>query len=108
MKNTQRRNVRNGTPEPNRPPRRDRRVQKTKTSLHEALITLAREKPYQSIAVKDVIGRANVGRSTLYMHFDGKDDLLESGILEMVHLVATPASRGGVDDILAFSLPTFE
>jgi AcrR family transcriptional regulator len=57
-------------------------VQRTKSSLHNALIGLAREKPYPSIAVKEILDRANVGRSTFYPHFRDKDDLLESGIHE--------------------------
>jgi hypothetical protein len=41
-------------------------VRRTKASLHDALIGLAREKPYPSIAVKEILDRANVGRSTFY------------------------------------------
>jgi AcrR family transcriptional regulator len=52
--------------------------------LHDALIGLAHEKPYPSIAVKDILDRANVGRSTFYTHFRDKDDLLESGIHEIL------------------------
>src|SRR5262245_53483333 len=84
VKNTKSRPVRNGTSGPDRPATRDRRVQRTKTSLHDALIGLAIEKPYPSIAVKEILDRANVGRSTFYTHFRDKDDLLESGIHEVL------------------------
>jgi len=46
----------------------DRRIQKTRTLLREALVSLIREKNYDSIAVKEILDRANVGRSTFYMH----------------------------------------
>ena len=65
-------------------------MRRTKSSLHGALIGLAREKPYPAIAVKEILNRANVGRSTFYTHFRDKDDLLESGI----HEVLQPARNG--------------
>jgi len=54
---------------------KDRRIQKTKSLLHEALGSLIREKPYDAIVVQEILDRANVGRSTFYMHFSDKDDL---------------------------------
>jgi AcrR family transcriptional regulator len=74
--------------------------------LHDALIGLAREKPYSSIAVKEILDRANVGRSTFYTHFHDKDDLLESGILEILQSVQDQhRADSPVDGVLAFSLP---
>lgn len=54
----------------------DRRSQRTRQLLSEALIALMRERPYEKISVQDIIERANVGRSTFYAHYAGKDGLL--------------------------------
>lgn len=106
MKNTQPRDVRNRTSGRNRPETPDRRVQRTKTSLHSALMGLAREKPYPSIAVKEILDRANVGRSTFYTHFRDKDDLLEAGIHEILRSIHDQPRRGSAGErIVAFSLP---
>src|SRR5260370_17924001 len=58
---------------------RDRRVQRTKKLLHKALMSLILEKKYESITVQEILDRADVGRSTFYMHFRDKDELLFSG-----------------------------
>jgi AcrR family transcriptional regulator len=74
--------------------------------LHDALIGLARERPYPSIAVKDILDRANVGRSTFYTHFRDKDDLLETGIREILgSLQDQPRVGSPLERLLAFSLP---
>ncbi|MGH9820789.1 MAG: TetR/AcrR family transcriptional regulator [Pyrinomonadaceae bacterium] len=54
----------------------DRRVDRTVTALRTALIALIQEKHYDSITVQDIIDRANVGRSTFYVHFRDKEDVL--------------------------------
>jgi AcrR family transcriptional regulator len=106
VKNTHERPVRNGTSGHNRPETGDRRVQKTKSSLQKALIGLAREKPYPSIAVKDILDRANVGRSTFYTHFRDKDDLLESNIHDVLRSVRGVRLPGtALERVVAFSLP---
>ncbi len=90
---------------------KDRRIQKTQNLLHEALASLIREKPYDSIVVKEILDRANVGRSTFYTHFRDKDDLLVSGIHDMLRSVpATGLSTSGksYERIITFSLPIFE
>jgi AcrR family transcriptional regulator len=63
----------------------DRRVQRTRQLLRDALVSLILEKGYQKITVQDIIDRANVGRSTFYSHFRDKEDLLFSGFDELAH-----------------------
>jgi AcrR family transcriptional regulator len=58
----------------------DRRVARTRAQLHEALLALLAERDYTAITVEDICERANVGRSTFYGHYTGKDDLIRSGM----------------------------
>ena len=67
----------------------DRRVQKTLQALHQALISLILEKGYDAITVQDIIDRANVGRSTFYSHYLGKEQLLQSGLDDLRKLLVT-------------------
>jgi AcrR family transcriptional regulator len=91
---------------------RDRRVQRTQKVLRDALHALIREKSYDSIAVQEILDRANVGRSTFYTHYRDKDELLVSGIHDILDpaRVSEPASAsaGRHERILSFSLPIFE
>jgi AcrR family transcriptional regulator len=57
----------------------DRRVQRTRQLLQNALSELILDKGYEKVTVQDVIDRANVGRSTFYAHFESLDQLLLSG-----------------------------
>jgi AcrR family transcriptional regulator len=57
----------------------DRRVERTRKLLQNALSELILEKGYEKVTVQDVIDRANVGRSTFYAHFESLDQLLLSG-----------------------------
>lgn len=58
----------------------DRRIRRTEKALHDALISLALQKSYDSITIQEILNRADIGRSTFYSHFDGKDELLVSGM----------------------------
>lgn len=89
----------------------DRRVRKTQDLLHGALASLIHEKSYDAIVVKEILARANVGRSTFYTHFSDKDELLDSGIRDMLRASETTVSTrstGSADWILRFSLPILE
>jgi AcrR family transcriptional regulator len=60
--------------------RGDRRVQRTRQLLLNALLSLIQEKGFEALSVQDIIDRANVGRATFYAHFENKEDLLVSGL----------------------------
>jgi AcrR family transcriptional regulator len=62
-----------------RDPKLDRRVQRTQRELHEALISLIIERGWDHVSVQEICDRANVGRSTFYVHFADKEELLLSG-----------------------------
>lgn len=57
----------------------DRRVQRTRRTLREALVALIHERGWEGFSVQDVCDRADVGRSTFYTHFADKEELLVSG-----------------------------
>jgi len=57
----------------------DRRIQRTRQLLQNALSEVILEKGYEKVTVQNVIDRANVGRSTFYAHFESLDHLLLSG-----------------------------
>jgi AcrR family transcriptional regulator len=78
-------------------PRPDRRVEKTRKALKEALTDLILEKGYEAVTVQDVIDRADVGRSTFYAHFVDKDDLLLA-ILADVDVPGPDSSSWKPDD----------
>jgi AcrR family transcriptional regulator len=89
----------------------DRRVRKTLATLHEAIAALIREKAYDKISVGEILDRADVGRSTFYMHFRDKDDLLVSSMHDMLRNVrssAPSASANWDERVIWFSLPIFE
>ncbi len=72
-------------------PRRkpDQRSRRTCERLGSALLTLILEKPIDDLTVQDVLNRASVGRSTFYVHYRDKDDLLLSqleGFLETMSM----------------------
>lgn len=94
-----------------RPKKGDRRVARTQKRLREALHSLIHERDYDSIAVKEILDRADVGRSAFYMHFRDKDELLVSALHEILGNVPTPRPLidGSPDEsLLWFSLPVFE
>ena len=53
----------------------DRRVQRTRELLQKALIELISERSYEAITIQDIADRANVGRTTFYLHYGSKDEL---------------------------------
>lgn len=89
----------------------DRRVTRTRASLHHALISLILAKGYDPITVEEICEAANVGRSTFYLHFTSKDDLKRSGLESLRgHLdAAARAAQSEQGSLrLGFSLAMFE
>ncbi len=68
----------------------DRRVQRTRQLIRDALIELMMEKRYEKITIQDIIDRANIGRATFYNHYQDKDDLLLRGVAELSTHDAAP------------------
>src|ERR1700730_5840095 len=54
----------------------DRRVQRTRQLLEQALLELIEEQNYESITVQQITDRANMGRATFYLHYREKEQLL--------------------------------
>ncbi len=66
----------------------DRRSQRTRHLLGEALVALIREKDYNTITVSDIIERANIGRSTFYAHYRDKDALFVGELERVIEVLS--------------------
>ena len=75
--------------------------------LHEALIRLIRDRGWDEITVQDVCERADVGRSTFYVHFADKEELLVSGFAGLRKQLREQAAREKGKP-LAFTLALFQ
>lgn len=74
----------------------DRRKARTRDAIVHAFSALMFERRYDGFGVADIVDRANVGRSTFYEHFAGKDVLLREAMRPMLGVLADAAT--GRDD----------
>ena len=58
----------------------DRRVRQSRERLHQALVALILESGWDRVSVQAICARARLGRSTFYVHFADKEDLLVGGL----------------------------
>ncbi len=75
--------------------KQDRRSQRTRRLLGDALVALLAEQRYDALTVQAIIARANVGRTTFYTHFRDKDDLLLAELERVVHQLGRAAHDAG-------------
>ena len=85
----------------------DRRVQRTRRALREALIELILERGWDDVSVQHVCDRANIGRSTFYTHFADKEELLigslddlRKGLRELAQIEASGRPLGFVRGVI--------
>jgi AcrR family transcriptional regulator len=62
----------------------DRRIQRTRQALRAALFELIIERGYEKITIADITERANIGRTTFYLHYQEKEDLLKASLRALV------------------------
>jgi AcrR family transcriptional regulator len=67
----------------------DIRIRRTRERLGAAMIALIQEKTIDEVSVQEVLDRAGVGRSTFYLHYRDKDDLLLSQLEVFLEMVST-------------------
>lgn len=71
----------------------DKREQKSREAIYEALRIKLAEKPYERITVEDLLTVSKVSRSTFYAHFSSKDDVLDSVIDAIFEHVFAPTQH---------------
>lgn len=54
----------------------DARIKRSRQLMQEALVSLIEEKGYEELTVRDITERAALNRSTFYLHYRDKEDLL--------------------------------
>jgi AcrR family transcriptional regulator len=54
----------------------DRRIARTQRLLGEALLELIQEQSFDSITIRDITERADIGYATFFRHYDSKEELL--------------------------------
>jgi AcrR family transcriptional regulator len=71
----------------------DRRTQRTRQALISTFVKMLLERGYENFTVGDIADQANVGRSTLYAHYSGKDDLIKDCISRPSAVLASIVGR---------------
>jgi AcrR family transcriptional regulator len=86
----------------------DRRVRRTRKLLHDAFLALVIEQGYEKTTIQDILDRADVGRSTFYVHFRDKEALLTASFDgmrdQLEHELATIDATSQIDVTLPAAL----
>jgi AcrR family transcriptional regulator len=75
----------------------DRRIRKTESTIQEALVSLVNTRGLGGVTVGDIVTKADLNRSTFYLHYQSVDDVLlaledrvSANLMELVRV--TPQS----------------
>src|SRR5512144_2006602 len=85
------------------PSRDDRRVRRTRGALKDALVNLIVERGWDDFSVQDLCDRADVGRSTFYLHFADKEEVLAGGFADLGRELRAQLALSSTSLPLAFS-----
>jgi AcrR family transcriptional regulator len=58
----------------------DRRTERTRAALMKAFVEMVLTQGYETVSVEAVAARADVGRSTFYLHYAGKEEILKQSL----------------------------
>ncbi len=77
----------------------DRRIERSRRLLRKALMELILEKGYDTITVEEITARADLGRTTFYLHYKDKEELLLKSLEAVAQelLEQIDAHRNGAD-----------
>lgn len=79
----------------------DRRIKRTKTNIYNALTSLLFEKNIRNITVKELCEKADVNKSTFYLHFMDIYDCKEKWQNEIFNEVLLKLNSFNLKDIIA-------
>lgn len=74
-------------------PEQDRRVLKTKALLRDAMLALMSTRGWDEITIQEICDQANVGRSTFYVHYQSKDELLSEGMNDLRDMISAQTAQ---------------
>ena len=78
--------------------RQDRRPLRTRRDLRGALVQRLLERSYDELSVGQLLETADIGRSTFYSHYNGKDDLLRNSLRQLHEEIRAAVAAGPVPD----------
>lgn len=73
----------------------DRRVNRTRRQLRNSLMSLILERGYNAVTIEDITERADLGRTTFYLHFRDKEDLLMESLEQIAQDLKTQVEQTG-------------
>lgn len=71
----------------------DRRIARTRQALNDALIETLKTKPMDRISVKELCERADINRSTFYLHYESLQDLYQMSVESLYEEVRQSLER---------------
>jgi AcrR family transcriptional regulator len=83
---------------------RERKAQRVRDAIHEAMLTLTEERGYDAATVDQVAERAEVGVSTIYRYFENKDAILLAPAADDVAALAEAFTARPADEDVMVSL----
>ena len=73
--------------------------------MNQALIELLNKKEYEFITIKEICVKAGVNRSTFYLHYETKEDLLEECLKNTINHFLTYFKENAPERIEVIRLP---
>lgn len=73
----------------------DRRVARTRAALRDALLALLLERGWDGVDILSLCERADIGRSTFYLHYPNKEALLQGAFGDLRALLGQAGARTG-------------